>query len=181
MIDRKDARELFFRLAASPDSGERRRAFDDLQKSGRPDGEKIALVGFSVSKFVTGSAGPSALAEAMKIGQSISYTDFNNAFFEIAAQILLGMGASMEAGARRRSAVEWGLAMMRRAMFGGFPISDESIDMMRRAKDAELSLSAVADSLIMHNESLLPVWNRLREARQWSNDSQPKKDKQKKK
>lgn len=174
MMEYTQARALFFRLVAGADEKGRQEAFEALANSGLPDFDKIARLGLVVSKAVIGDDGPSALAEAFRIGDVLPHTDINNAFFEISAQALLSKGSGMEDGGERRSMMEWGLALMRRAMFGGLPVSEESVMMMREAKRNAPSVSEAADLLIIRNESLLPAWSRLREERAHSADARKK-------
>jgi len=160
-MDGYEAKELYYALIADVRPERRQQAAERL--SGSPDGhvKKLAAIGQDVARVVHESADPKILEQAIKTLNTLPITDFWNGFSETAGQTIL-MKASTEKSKRATALREYGLKIIRMAQNAGFPLSDTSIGLVKKAKKEDERLRDVADDIVRLNASYSPEKEKLR-------------------
>lgn len=150
-----EIKTFYFNLMNDDRPNVRAESFRRLSESGDSTIKTLADLGKMVSDVINGNAKAETL-KAVKSGFDILPLDsFWNTLAETTGQSII-MKALRSKGSESFELLDSGLDLIARAMDGGFPLSEATIQLVKDSKKAEPKLSKKADTIIMQNEQLTP-------------------------
>jgi hypothetical protein len=151
-----DYREVYFTLVHDSRAQKREEALRQLVESGDQYLKRIAEAGAAIAKVVCEGADAKTLGEAAEKLSGLPMSDYWKKYLEVSGQVLIDRGLAMERSEKRSAILESGMKLMAGAMSGGFPLSDASIELVKKARDAEPALQEAAGSIVVLNSHLIP-------------------------
>ncbi len=152
-----DVKSAFFTLISDQRPDKRREAAAWLAASDDELVRKLAGPGVIIASAVNGEVAPKDLSQAVEPLDSLPATGFWKGFSETAGHVLLLKGISVpESDRSRDDFFAFGLRLIGVSMADGFPVSDETIRLVKIVKHSAAGLADDADMIIKRNDSLRP-------------------------
>ncbi|MBU0532599.1 hypothetical protein KKB44_03835 [Candidatus Micrarchaeota archaeon] len=151
-----ETQEMFFTLIWHEGRVKRGEITAKLSSSDDPNVRELANIGNSIIKVLNGEEKSATLSDALKSFDRLPTTDYWHSFMETSGQVLISKGLRMKKG-KRSEFLKYGVAMVALAGSSSFPVSETTIDLLKKAKKADKSLAEAADRIIRQNPSLKPI------------------------
>ncbi len=146
----------FFTLIYDKRPDMRSRAFDLLASSTNEDARRMAVIGAAINEAFSKQSDPAVFSEATKELESFRMTSYFAGIIETAGQVMLLRSAEIHDPEKRVGVMEVALEIITYSMAEGFPVNDETIKLVREAKEKEPGIIEAADFLLIRNGSLRP-------------------------
>lgn len=150
----EDLKVAFFSLISDSRAEKRQSAFQSLSSNPDPDVRKLAGLGQIIWEVSAGARPPESLGDVTKAFRDMTMSSFSAQIMEAAGQTLLA-SASIKEGADKITMLKSALGIISLSMSEGNPVSEQTIRLVRDARQAMPGYSLI-DFILTRNESLAP-------------------------
>lgn len=156
-----ETRNRFF-IAISGEPGEQGQALDVLSK-GNKNQRKLAEIGAVIRDVLSGKKEPKALEQALDGFRTLPMSSFWSGMLEKTGHVLINKGEPLKGG-KRTEILAYGLSMFTLALSVGIPLSDHTLDVVKKL-GGEADLKSMASEILKRNALFRPDKATLRAAR----------------
>jgi len=143
-------------LRAISDADDAPMAMEGLTRNNDPDIRALGMMAEAVRESLQ-KADAAPLRDAMNAFDRLPQTSFWSSLMDEAARTVLAKALAINDYAPSKAGmVEHGVAMAARAVSYGFPASDETIALVRKARDQDKSVRMLADAVLRRNDAQKP-------------------------
>ncbi|MDD5172477.1 MAG: hypothetical protein PHF60_05595 [Candidatus ainarchaeum sp.] len=156
--DMIEIKRLFFTILSDARPAKQEEAAETLHAYSDERVDKLVAAGRTVRQVVGGKAGPDALKDVITAFTELPETDYWHGFMETSGQAVLQKGLRMSDDKAMKKdklgMVSQGFAMLRLALGPGFPLSEETMGLVKTLRKSDGRFARDADEIIGRNQRL---------------------------
>jgi hypothetical protein len=152
-----EIRQTFFFLIADLRAEKREEAYKKLAGSRDKNVSDLAEIGKTIANVLFENADPKTLDSVIEFfDHTPTESDYWYKLMETSGQVVLGEALSIAESKRKEELLRYGLKLIGRALSGWVPVSETTIEMLKRIKTDDKEIKDFVAFLIKRNEELSP-------------------------